>query len=124
MAGAIRICSRLLNIRRELNNKGCYLRRTTLANGIFLHALPRFAAILKSRWREVEVGCSFAACAGAWKDDVIDDVNTTDTHGAIDAVWRIESAKLIAGLTRIVRDAGIADDLAQEALVAALQRWP
>ena len=89
-----------------------------------MHALPRFAAILKSRWREVEVGCSFAACAGAWKDDVIDDVNTTDTHGAIDAVWRIESAKLIAGLTRIVRDVGIAEDLAQEALVAALEQWP
>ena len=70
------------------------------------------------------MGCSFAACAGAWKDDVIDDVNTTDTHGAIDAVWRIESAKLIAGLTRIVRDVGIAEDLAQEALVAALQQWP
>ena len=55
---------------------------------------------------------------------MIDDVNTTDTHGAIDAVWRIESAKLIAGLTRIVRDVGIAEDLAQEALVAALQQWP
>src|SRR5205807_7924117 len=70
------------------------------------------------------VGCSFAACAGAWKDDVIDDVNTTDTHGAIDAVWRIESAKLIAGLTRIVRDVGVAEDLAQDALVAALEQWP
>jgi RNA polymerase sigma-70 factor, ECF subfamily len=55
---------------------------------------------------------------------VIDDVNTNDTHGAIDAVWRIESAKLIAGLTRIVRDVGIAEDLAQEALVAALEQWP
>jgi RNA polymerase sigma factor (sigma-70 family) len=55
---------------------------------------------------------------------VIDDVNTNDTHGAIDAVWRIESAKLIGGLTRIVRDVGIAEDLAQEALVAALEQWP
>jgi len=55
---------------------------------------------------------------------VIDDVNTNDTHGAIDAVWRVESAKLIAGLTRIVRDVGIAEDLAQEALVAALEQWP
>jgi RNA polymerase sigma-70 factor (ECF subfamily) len=55
---------------------------------------------------------------------VIESVNTTDTHGAIDAVWRIESAKLIAGLTRIVRDVGIAEDLAQEALVAALEQWP
>src|SRR5436853_266350 len=45
---------------------------------------------------------------------------TTDTHRAIDAVWRIESAKLIAGLTRIVRDVGLAEDLAQDALVAAL----
>ena len=51
-------------------------------------------------------------------------MTTTDTHGAIDAVWRIESAKLIAGLTRIVRDVGIAEDLAQEALVAALEQWP
>src|SRR6185503_19939925 len=48
----------------------------------------------------------------------------TDTHRAIDAVWRIESAKLIAGLARIVRDVGLAEDLAQDALVAALERWP
>jgi len=42
----------------------------------------------------------------------------------IDAVWRMESAKLIAGLTRMVRDVGVAEDLAQDALVAALERWP
>ena len=48
----------------------------------------------------------------------------TLTHGAIDAVWRIESARLIAGLTRIVRDVGVAEELAQDALVAALERWP
>src|SRR5512132_2966515 len=47
-----------------------------------------------------------------------------DTHRAIDAVWRIESPKLIAGLTRIVRDVGLAEDLAQDALVAALEQWP
>ena len=46
------------------------------------------------------------------------------THRAIDAVWRIESAKLIAGLTRIVRDVGLAEDLAQDALLIALERWP
>jgi RNA polymerase sigma factor (sigma-70 family) len=51
-------------------------------------------------------------------------VSSTDTHGAIDAVWRIESAKLIAGLTRIVRDVGVAEDLAQEALLVALEEWP
>jgi len=51
-------------------------------------------------------------------------VTATDTHRAIDAVWRIESARLIAGLTRIVRDVGLAEDLAQDALVAALERWP
>src|SRR2546427_63829 len=45
-------------------------------------------------------------------------------RGAIDAVWRIESARLIAGLTRIVRDLGLAEDLAQDALVAALEQWP
>src|SRR5215212_1290927 len=48
----------------------------------------------------------------------------SDTHRAIDAVWRIESAKLIAGLTRMVRDVGVAEDLAQDALVAALEQWP
>jgi RNA polymerase sigma factor (sigma-70 family) len=48
----------------------------------------------------------------------------SDTHRAIDAVWRIESAKLIAGLARIVRDLGLAEDLAQDAIVAALERWP
>ena len=46
------------------------------------------------------------------------------THGAVDAVWRIESAKLIAGLARLTRDVGLAEDLAQDALVAALERWP
>ena len=51
-------------------------------------------------------------------------VSVTDTHRAIDAVWRIESPKLIAGLTRIVRDVGVAEDLAQDALLAALERWP
>jgi RNA polymerase sigma factor (sigma-70 family) len=51
-------------------------------------------------------------------------VTATNVHAAIDAVWRIESAKLIAGLTRIVGDVGIAEDLAQDALVAALERWP
>ena len=51
-------------------------------------------------------------------------VTATDSHRAIDAVWRIESARLIAGLARMVRDVGIAEELAQEALVAALERWP
>src|SRR5271154_5816130 len=48
----------------------------------------------------------------------------TDPHRAIDAVWRIESPRLIAGLARIVRDVGVAEDLAQDALVAALEQWP
>jgi len=47
-----------------------------------------------------------------------------DIHHAIDAVWRIESPRLIAGLTRMVRDVGLAEDLAQDALVAALEKWP
>ena len=51
-------------------------------------------------------------------------MTVSETHAAIDAVWRIESAKLIAGLTRIVRDVGVAEDLAQDALVAALEQWP
>jgi RNA polymerase sigma factor (sigma-70 family) len=51
-------------------------------------------------------------------------VTATDTHRAIQAVWRIESAQIIASLARMVRDVGLAEDLAQDALVAALERWP
>src|ERR1700682_3289748 len=47
-----------------------------------------------------------------------------DAHRAIDAVFRIESARLIAGLARMVRDVGFAEELAHDALVAALERWP
>jgi len=51
-------------------------------------------------------------------------VTSPDTHCTIDAVWRIESARIIAGLTRMVRDVGLAEELAQDALVAALEQWP
>ncbi len=51
-------------------------------------------------------------------------VGATETHRAIEAVWKIESARVIAGLTRIVRDVGVAEELAQDALVAALEQWP
>ena len=51
-------------------------------------------------------------------------MTATDTQRAIDAVWRIESARLIAGLARIVRDVGLAEELAQDALVIALKQWP
>ncbi len=51
-------------------------------------------------------------------------MTAADTHRAIDAVWRIEAPRLIAGLTRLVRDVGLAEDLAQDALVAALEQWP
>lgn len=51
-------------------------------------------------------------------------MSVSATHRAINAVWRIESARIIAGLARIVRDVGLAEDLAQDALVAALEQWP
>jgi len=51
-------------------------------------------------------------------------VPASDVNRTIDAVWRIESARLIAGLARMVRDVGVAEDLAQEALLAALEQWP
>jgi len=51
-------------------------------------------------------------------------MSETTTRRAIEAVWRIESARLIGGLVRLVRDVGLAEDLAQEALVTALERWP
>lgn len=49
---------------------------------------------------------------------------STETHRTIETVWRMESARLIAGLARIVRDVGVAEELAQDALVAALEQWP
>ena len=51
-------------------------------------------------------------------------MTATDLHRTIDAVWKMEAAKVIAGLTRIVRDVGLAEDLAQDALVVALEKWP
>jgi predicted RNA polymerase sigma factor len=51
-------------------------------------------------------------------------VSATDLHRTIEAVWRIESARVIAGLTRLTRDVGLAEDLAQEALAAALEQGP
>ena len=49
---------------------------------------------------------------------------SSDAHRAIDAVWRMESARVIASVARMVRDVGLAEDLAQDALVAALEQWP
>ncbi|MEV4168303.1 RNA polymerase sigma factor [Nonomuraea sp. NPDC049709] len=51
-------------------------------------------------------------------------MTASDTHRAIEAVWRIEAARLIAGLAGMVRDVGLAEELAQDALVAALEQWP
>jgi RNA polymerase sigma factor (sigma-70 family) len=51
-------------------------------------------------------------------------VTAADTHLAIDTVWKMEAPRLIAGLARLVRDIGVAEDLAQDALVAALEQWP
>jgi RNA polymerase sigma factor (sigma-70 family) len=51
-------------------------------------------------------------------------MTATDIHRTIDAVWRMESPRLIAGLARIVRDVGVAEELAQDALVTALEQWP
>ncbi len=51
-------------------------------------------------------------------------MTAADTRRTIEAVWRIESAKIIAGVARMVRDVGVAEELAQDALVTALERWP
>ena len=51
-------------------------------------------------------------------------MSAPEIHRTIDAVWRIESARLIAGVARIVRDVGLAEELAHDALVAALEQWP
>ncbi len=51
-------------------------------------------------------------------------MTATDTHRSIEAIWRIESAQIIAGLARMLRDVGLAEELAQDALVTALEQWP
>lgn len=51
-------------------------------------------------------------------------MTASDTHRTIEAIWRIESARVIAGLTRVVRDVGVAEELAQDALLTALSQWP
>ena len=51
-------------------------------------------------------------------------MTASDTHQTVEAIWRIEAARLIAGLARVVRDVGLAEELAQDALVTALERWP
>ncbi|MGZ3498176.1 MAG: RNA polymerase sigma factor [Vulcanimicrobiaceae bacterium] len=56
--------------------------------------------------------------------DDVQTVTTSAIHCTIEAVWRIESARLIAGVARLVRDVGVAEELAQDALVAALEQWP
>ena len=52
------------------------------------------------------------------------EIHKADIHKTIEAVWKIESTRLIAGIARVTRDIGIAEELAQDALVAALERWP
>jgi RNA polymerase sigma-70 factor, ECF subfamily len=64
-----------------------------------------------------------APCASGWRC-CNRGVTATEAHRAIDAVFRMESPRLIAGLTRMVRDVGLAEELAQDALVTALEKWP
>ena len=51
-------------------------------------------------------------------------MSSATTHRVVEAVWRIEAAKLVAALTRVTGDVGLAEELAQDALVAALEQWP
>ena len=64
------------------------------------------------------------ACEPTHPDGVIGGVTPPELQRAIETVWRLESPKLIAGLTRLVRDLALAEDLAHDALVAALEQWP
>ena len=76
------------------------------------------------RSRRSSRGLVLPAAVSETDEEIYSNALTTEIHRAIEAVWRIESARLIAGLARIVRDVGLAEDLAQDALVAALERWP
>src|SRR5438105_854821 len=86
---------------------------TTKSSGSSGHpstAIPS-RSVRSSRWKE---------CEGAFAIDPA----FTEAHRAIEVIWRIESARLIAGLARVVGDIGTAEELAQDALVAALEQWP
>ena len=74
------------------------------------------------RSRRSSRGLVLPAAVSETDEEIYSNALTTETHRAIEAVWRIESARLIAGLARIVRDVGLAEDLAQDALVAALAK--
>ncbi|MFF1870382.1 RNA polymerase sigma factor [Kitasatospora herbaricolor] len=65
-----------------------------------------------------------APSGGAGADPALGTRRTAEAHRAVEAVWRIESAKVIAAVARLVRDVGLAEELAQDALVAALEQWP
>src|SRR5829696_8987769 len=68
---------------------------------------------------------SCRAAAPQWLDRAVPDADPIQaTHGAVETVWRMESARLIAGLARMVQDVGLAEELGQDALVAALEQWP
>src|SRR5258707_5315790 len=86
----------------------------------------RAPAVLRARGlrRERSCGTPQGATEGARCKPPRRRVTTEDAQRAIETVWRMESAKLIAGLTRMVGDVGLAEDLAQDALVAALEKWP
>src|SRR5207244_4593933 len=77
-----------------------------------------------AKWTSDETHPGAQARQGADRAERGEAVTVSDAHRAIEAVWRIESAKVIAGLTRLTGDVGTAEDLAQDALVAALERWP
>src|SRR5438067_4702286 len=85
-------------------------RRSSGSSGHPSTATP-LRSVRFSRWKE---------CEGALAIDPA----SAEAHRAIEAIWRIESARLIAGLARVVGDIGMAEEIAQDALVAALEQWP
>src|SRR5215831_3256658 len=102
-------------------------RSMRLSNGLSAH--PTTAGHSKSVRCSTTRACEGALAIGpreigAPHGQGRDDTAALEAHRAIEAIWRIESARLIAGLARIVGDIGTAEELAQDALVAALEQWP
>ena len=110
----------------------------TLTDGPFTESkevIVSFALIeVRSKDEALELARRFWKMVGDGEGDIrqvfgpgeLDDLRyrTAAAHRAIEAVWRIESARIIAGLAGLVRDVGLAEELAQDALVAALEQWP
>ena len=101
-----------------------WLKRAPFGGGIEIELRPIFETEDFGEHLTPELRRPTGSCASTPCHGIAEVVDEPALHRTIDAVWRMESARLIAGLTRQVAELAVAEDLAQDALVAALEQWP